>query len=265
MIMAQRPSAGFTLIELLVVISIIAILAGLLIPAIGIARTSARNTQCLSNLRQVGIAVLAYQADEGGDEVFPDTLSGLFASYGESPKVLICPEDPSRGVDKDSGRNQLGEWDNYEHLLNRESSPISIFWEMSDDLIGNSPPNNSTAVTPTNLSDFSGAVVKPSGWVQNIDFKNALLSVLDANGHTTWEKYKMVQKRYGNGVAPAPGAPFPGDFFPILRCFHHYEWTGDYSEDTKKKVNAMSWNGSVYTCQKKWENQVNSDIEFRDP
>ena len=61
---------GFTLVELLAVVAIVALLAGLLLPALGRATDRARRTQCLGNLRDIGLAWQVYLADH--DDRFPD-------------------------------------------------------------------------------------------------------------------------------------------------------------------------------------------------
>jgi prepilin-type N-terminal cleavage/methylation domain-containing protein/prepilin-type processing-associated H-X9-DG protein len=73
-------TAGFTLIELLVVIAIIAILAAILFPVFAQAREKARTTSCLSNLKQIGLAMTMYMQDH--DEV----ILPWFMPTGEAPQ-----------------------------------------------------------------------------------------------------------------------------------------------------------------------------------
>ena len=96
----KHSRLGFTLIELLVVITIIAVLAGLLSPALKKARDSARGIQCMNNLRSFQAAMMFYANDNGeklpsgrdgaGDPGTGNTWKDSLGAYLESGKPLTA-------------------------------------------------------------------------------------------------------------------------------------------------------------------------------
>lgn len=130
----EKP--GFTLIELLVVISIIALLIGILLPALGAARESGKRAACLSNIRQIGIAALTYTNDNKDHYVIYRTAFSsrfntndmlgsaragfvsvpwarrLSLDYTSTPSLMTCPSfaasNPGEIDDLDPGDNTIG-------------------------------------------------------------------------------------------------------------------------------------------------------------
>jgi prepilin-type N-terminal cleavage/methylation domain-containing protein/prepilin-type processing-associated H-X9-DG protein len=135
---SNRRHGAFTLVELLVVIGIVAVLMGVLMPVLTSARASARKVACLSNLRQIGVAVHSYANDSRGNipfgpkappflspaDLYPSTgaptslislASGAPVGLGlllqnhlsKQSRVLFCP-DPDQRVSADDELAKVG-------------------------------------------------------------------------------------------------------------------------------------------------------------
>lgn len=118
---ARFAGKGFTLIELLVVIAIIAIMAALLLPALGRAKRSAQRITCVSNLRQLRLALGIYTTDNAGQmpprNLFSDQWPAQLQPNYIDLKLLRCPSDPEANK-SESVTNELADIAPRSYLMN---------------------------------------------------------------------------------------------------------------------------------------------------
>ncbi len=164
----RRHTRGFTLIELLVVIALIALMVGILLPALAAARDSARSSKCLVNLRSIAQAVASYETDQrrmpthvrewhlngqpspnfsGSPAMFPASvrfsnaaadrdLSTLYAPYMDI-EFFVCPHVPKWSITDELNRSGSSTTNSDYYFTpgyygNGNGATMTSYWTRSD-------------------------------------------------------------------------------------------------------------------------------------
>lgn len=208
---------GFTLIELLVVIAIIAILAAILFPVFARAREKARQTSCLNNLKQLGLAALQYAQDY--DEKFPSlrvaapmnipqmapygswgwqdgygywySFTFVLYPYVKNTQVFQCPSNnhSNCGISyapPNNARNAAGTVINYFNVVQKLASFTR--------------PSESMMLTEAGAGGGDPYVLN-TAWYCCADVHNEGGNIVFVDGHAKWAKFFR-----GNLPAPWPAA-----------------------------------------------------------
>ena len=223
---------AFTLIELLVVISVLALLAALLYPAVSGALASARISKDSKQLGDLAQAIIVWRANIGHPTSlhFPGRIMDLSDASKGGPldgeySIYLSAADASKGNDSSLGAGGLG--DNWGPV---HEQGCSYLYECSN---------------------------RPSPWS---------LPEGAASADPTWADYKRWQKRYGNRDDAGNPAPFSEDVIPVLRCFYHFNWESATSQDLRNTARVLNaaWSTRVYWSIPYWEHQANPSIPFQE-
>mgnify|MGYP001228722508 CR=1 FL=1 len=199
---------AFTLVELLVVIAIIGVLVALLLPAVQAAREAARRSQCVNNLRQIGLAVQNYESQSG------KVPAACYQDETPTWLVLILPFMEQQAIYDSWDLEAKWHWP--QNQLARES-PIPGYLCPSRDrggrttsleFSGGGEPHPAGAA----LGDYAGNAGNSFPGLPNPEFPDPPLSIVEWKGESLTPYGVIIVQNFGPGPAASPNDPvyYPG-------------------------------------------------------
>jgi len=211
----KRPAhgKGFTLLELLIVITIIGILAAALTTSLRIGMKNARQADCKSKLRQLGVALSIYRSEH--DNRVPDWISNLYPEYVDDRSMYVCFADGEKGRDAPVSPMYLNKiLDQYNFYRNATA------WDNER----GAGPTRTLAVTRCSYCYEFSAAPGAGNWYKGAPLPQHEQEALALIG--TIGEYKRIQMTYGDENNRSPQGvqmPYPASQIPIVRCCHHWK------------------------------------------
>jgi len=238
---------GFTLLELLAVICIIGILAAVLTSSIRVGMKNARQADCKTKLRQIGIALAIYRSEH--DNRVPDWISNLYPEYVDDRSLYVCFADENKGRDTPVPQTYLRKISDQGNFYTSKAT-----W---DNEFGTGPTRTLAVTRCSYCYEFSAAEGAGS-WYSGVDLPPHEL------GFKTIGQYKRIQMLYGdehNKSIDNVQMPYPASQIPIVRCCHHWKDQSVLGAQSDRQSTVarrplilnVAYAGNVYASPPYWE------------
>ena len=224
----------FTLIELLVVIGIIAVLASMLMPALGKAQEKARQATCMNQLKQFSLALSMFRNDN--KDKWPSWLSNLYPDYVDSKKLYQCP------ADRTSERKEANNVDPHPYDSNNAKPMYDIPSNHGAD--DEDDPNIGTA---SNQVPFDSYLYQMCGGPMTATIAG-WFGISNSDEYKTIADGKEYQLENGNN-----GEAYDPTIFPVLSCFWHAKKNKDKGVEYNMPTLQVSYAGNFFMSYVRWD------------